>query len=191
MNFNEIFQKLKKNFPNISIFTLSDLKVLDNSILIPDYDLYNIAKFLKNEMSFEFLVFITAVDWAGSVNLAGYTTYKQGQPTKAQFAVHGKTWSFENKFELIYHLCCFSKGGRDLNDTRIYLRTRIPRDNPKISSLVPLYPTADWQEREIYDLFGVVFVGHPNLKRILLWDDFPKDSHPLRKDYIHQKDRYD
>jgi NADH-quinone oxidoreductase subunit C len=55
------------------------------------------------------------------------------------------------------------------------------RDNPTVPSLTGLYQGADIQEREIYDLMGIAFQGHPNLKRILLWEGF--DGHPLRKDF--------
>jgi NADH:ubiquinone oxidoreductase subunit C len=55
------------------------------------------------------------------------------------------------------------------------------RDNPTVPSLTGLYQGADIQEREIYDLMGIIFQGHPNLKRILLWEGF--DGHPLRKDF--------
>jgi len=56
------------------------------------------------------------------------------------------------------------------------------RDNPSLPSVVSLWRSADFQEREIYDLFGISFEGHPNLKRIVLWDGF--QGHPLRKDYL-------
>src|SRR4030042_798251 len=55
------------------------------------------------------------------------------------------------------------------------------RDNPAVTSVVGLWQGADLQEREIYDLMGITFIGHPNLKRIFLWDGFP--GHPLRKDF--------
>ncbi|MBI2321931.1 MAG: NADH-quinone oxidoreductase subunit C [Chloroflexi bacterium] len=54
-------------------------------------------------------------------------------------------------------------------------------DNPAVASVVAVWPTADWFEREVYDLFGIRFVGHPNLRRIILSDDW--EGHPLRKDY--------
>ena len=55
--------------------------------------------------------------------------------------------------------------------------------------MTPIWPGFDYQEREVFDLMGVEFLGHPNLKRIMMWDGFP--GHPLRKDYEHVKDRYD
>jgi NAD(P)H-quinone oxidoreductase subunit J len=63
----------------------------------------------------------------------------------------------------------------------IFVKTRIPRDEPVIRSVNDLWAAANWQERETYDMFGIVFEGHPDLRRILLTDDWV--GWPLRKDY--------
>lgn len=63
----------------------------------------------------------------------------------------------------------------------VFLKTELPRDEPVIETLTDLWPAADWQEREVYDMFGIEFVGHPDLRRILLSDDWV--GYPLRKDY--------
>jgi NADH/F420H2 dehydrogenase subunit C len=64
----------------------------------------------------------------------------------------------------------------------IVLKVRCPRDNCEVPSVVSLWRGADFQEREVYDLLGVVFIGHPNLKRLFLWEGF--QGHPLRRDYL-------
>jgi NADH-quinone oxidoreductase subunit C len=81
----------------------------------------------------------------------------------------------EPRFELNYHLLSLSR--RQV----LRLRTRVPGNDPVIQSVVPVWPTANWHEREIFDLFGIRFEGHPDLRRILLPDDW--EGHPLRKDY--------
>jgi len=64
----------------------------------------------------------------------------------------------------------------------VTLKVRIfTRDNPTVPSISGLYQGADWQEREVYDLMGIIFKGHPNLKRVFLWEGY--DGHPLRKDF--------
>ena len=80
-------------------------------------------------------------------------------------------------FELSYQLVSMEHNHSLLLKTRCY-----GRDNPTVPSVVGLWRGADFQEREIYDLMGIRFDGHPNLKRIVLWQGF--DGHPLRKDYL-------
>jgi NADH/F420H2 dehydrogenase subunit C len=80
-------------------------------------------------------------------------------------------------FELIYHLLSMRR------NHSIVLKTRcFGRDEPTAPSLVSLWQGADLQEREIWDLLGINFKGHPNMKRVLLWEGFP--GHPLRKDFL-------
>jgi NADH-quinone oxidoreductase subunit C len=81
----------------------------------------------------------------------------------------------EPRFELNYHLLSLSR--RDI----IRLRVRLPGDNAVVDSIVPVWPTANWHEREIFDLLGIRFEGHPNLRRLLMPDDW--EGYPLRKDY--------
>ncbi|SFU65177.1 NADH-quinone oxidoreductase subunit C [Alicyclobacillus macrosporangiidus] len=69
----------------------------------------------------------------------------------------------------------------------ICLKTRTDRDQAEIPSLFSVFPGVNWEEREIYDLLGVTFTGHPDLRRIMMWDDFK--GHPLRKDYNEWDER--
>ena len=70
-----------------------------------------------------------------------------------------------------------------MHNHSIVLKTRChDRENPSVPSVISLWQGADLQEREIYDLMGIRFEGHPNLKRLFLWDGF--QGHPLRKDYL-------
>lgn len=79
------------------------------------------------------------------------------------------------RFEVNYHLFSTS------HYQRLRLKVLVPEDDPKVESVTGIWKTADWHERETYDLFGVVFENHPDLRRILLPSDF--DGHALRKDY--------
>ena len=81
----------------------------------------------------------------------------------------------EPRFELNYQLVSIP------HRRRITLRVRVPGSDPAVDSLVPVWPGANWLEREIFDLFGIRFTGHPDLRRILLPDDF--EGHPLRRDF--------
>lgn len=82
----------------------------------------------------------------------------------------------DNKLEVVYHLYSIEKGG-----SAVVLKVHVDRDDPVVPSLVPVWPGADFQEREAYDMVGVRFDGHPDLRRILTWEGF--EGFPLRKDW--------
>jgi NADH-quinone oxidoreductase subunit C/D len=85
--------------------------------------------------------------------------------------------------EVVYHAYQLEGG------SALVFKVQLPRDNPVVASLVPLFPGADFQEREAWDLFGVRFEGHPDLRRILMWEGFA--GHPMRKDWqeaYHEED---
>jgi len=81
----------------------------------------------------------------------------------------------ERRLHVVYHLTSMTYR------RRVRLEVAVPADNPHVPTITSVYPTADWQEREAYDMFGVIFDGHPNLTRILMPDDW--EGHPQRKDY--------
>jgi len=84
---------------------------------------------------------------------------------------------YEDYFEVVYHLVSLS------HNHALTLKTRCDdKAKPEVPSVVDLWRSADFQEREIYDLMGITFTGHPNMKRLLLWEGF--EGHPLRKDYL-------
>ena len=80
-------------------------------------------------------------------------------------------------FEVVYHLSSFNRNHSAVLKTRAH-----GRKDPWVPSVVPVWKGADFQEREAWDLLGVRFEGHPNLKRIMMWEGFP--GHPLRKDFM-------
>ncbi len=87
------------------------------------------------------------------------------------------TVDYFDYFELVYHLTSMEHNHSLVVKTRCY-----GRENLAVPSIVSLYQGANFQEREIYDLMGIRFEGHPNMKRIFLWESF--QGHPLRKDYL-------
>lgn len=108
-------------------------------------------------LQFSFLVEITAVD------------YHPAEP----------------RYEVVYHLAClgeaYAQPGGAAPQRRLRLKMRVPEVDPWVPTLTGLWPAANWLEREVYDLFGIVFTDHPDLRRILTPDDWT--GHPLRKDY--------
>ncbi|NUQ36883.1 MAG: NADH-quinone oxidoreductase subunit D [Caldilineales bacterium] len=115
--------------------------------------LIEFALHLRNHAGFDYLSSLTAVDYLG---------------------FEGRTAA--DRFEVVYHLFDTKKGGDG-----VVLKVRLPENDPQAPSLVRVYPGADLQEREAYDLFGITFTGHPRLRRIFLWDGF--HGHPMRKDW--------
>ena len=81
----------------------------------------------------------------------------------------------EPRFEVVYHLASVRA------KQRLRVKVPVPETDPEVESLTPLWKGANWLEREVWDLFGIRFRGHPNLKRVLLYEEF--QGHPLRKDY--------
>ncbi len=81
----------------------------------------------------------------------------------------------ERRFHVVYQLTSMTYR------RQVRLEVAVPASEPRVPSVTAVYPTADWQERETYDMFGVLFDGHPNLTRILMPDDW--EGHPQRKDY--------
>ena len=85
----------------------------------------------------------------------------------------------EPRFEMVYHLYSLAK------NHRLRVKARVPEQPCEIDTLCPLWASANWMEREVWDLYGVRFTGHPDPRRILLYEEF--EGHPLRKDYPKER----
>jgi NADH-quinone oxidoreductase subunit C len=86
----------------------------------------------------------------------------------------------DEKIQVVYHLYSYA------HKHQIVLKVDLPRDNPKLMTVEGVWKVANWFEREVYDLFGVIFDGHSDLRRIMLPDDWV--GYPLRKDYVEQEE---
>ena len=143
------------------------LDAIDPYIVVEPGNLRPVCLFLRDEprLQFDMLNCITGVD------------YFEPDPAKAKKA------GFEPHVEVVYHLSSLVKRHR------FVIKVILPRwkddqegQLPEVPSVADIWRTADWHERETYDLVGIWFTGHPNLRRILLADDWV--GHPLRKDYV-------
>jgi NADH:ubiquinone oxidoreductase subunit C len=134
---------------------------------------------LRDAEGFNFLSDITAVDYLGwgDTGVSGYIGTPAGRDLNAPMTqgYQALPAAKPKRFAMNYHLLAISAEPR-----RLRLQTWLDEGEP-VASVIPVWPTADWHEREAWDLMGVAIDGHPNLKRILLDDDW--DGHPLRKDY--------
>ena len=148
------------------------------------------AKFLRDEMQFDFLSNATGVDWPDKevtekVKVTHTVTKTvDGIDTPAEETVEETRKSVQpGCLEAVYHLYSVALKQGPLT---IRMRTVNRTDQVELPSLTPIWRSAEFQEREIFDLFGIVFTGHPDLRRLLMWDGF-KD-HPMRRDYVEPDD---
>ncbi len=96
------------------------------------------------------------------------------------FAVDYLHWEEKaSRFEVVYNLYSLKLGHR------LFMKAQVPESDANIDSVASIWPAADWFEREVWDMMGITFKGHPNLKRILMYEGF--EGHPLRKDYPYNK----
>ena len=94
------------------------------------------------------------------------------------FAVDYLHWEEKAvRFEMVYNLYSLSK------NQRLFIKAQVSDPGPEIDSVTSIWPAANWYEREVWDMMGIVFKGHPNLKRLLMYEEFK--GHPLRKDYVY------
>lgn len=140
--------ELEKRFPNA---VKADDRAGYDGYLVETSNLVEVATALRDEMGYDYLSSVTAVD------------YYSDAPNANNF------------IEVVYHFYKSTGGGA------LELKVQTPRDKSVVPSITPVYPGADFQEREAYDLYGVTFEGHPDLRRILMWEGFA--GYPMRKDW--------
>jgi NADH/F420H2 dehydrogenase subunit C len=115
--------------------------------------------------------------WVSPESILDVVTFLKGEPgLDFNYLNHVTAVDFVEYFEMVYYLTSFQHNHSAVIKARVY-----GREEPSMPSIVGVWPGADFQEREIWDLMGVSFAGHPNLKRIMLWEGF--EGHPQRKDF--------
>ena len=197
MSGNSPSELLKSRFPNAVI--ASHHYRGDETVTVRKENLLEIAQALKEDPAFQmsFLMDLSAVDyltfgsqpqakgafvssgialkqpmnipdeepWAGPHQRAGTSSAAGTVPPRSP----------EPRFEVVYHF--FSLPLK----SRIRVKVPVEESDPMVASLTPLWASANWFEREVWDMYGIRFRGHPDLKRILMYEEFV--GHPLRKDY--------
>jgi NADH-quinone oxidoreductase subunit C len=163
-----------------------------NSLLIDAEHAFGVAKFLRDdaELALDFLSNVTGVDWLDKEVVEKVKVTKQvpkevdGVQTMVDEAVEETRKHVEPGYlEAVYHLFSMRK---KYGPVVIRMRTKNRTDQVELPSFTPVWRAGEYQEREVFDLYGIVFKGHPDLRRILMWDGF-KD-HPMRKDYVEPDD---
>jgi len=151
----------------------------ETTLVVEPGDLIEAATYLRDEEGFNFLSDITAVDYLGwgTHGVSGYIGTAAGRDlnTPMTQGYQATPQPKPKRFAMNYHLLAIGPEPR-----RVRLQAWLD-EGEAVPTVIPVWPTADWHEREAWDLMGVAIDGHPNLKRILLDDDW--EGHPLRKDY--------
>jgi len=180
MNASSLVGSVRDHFPEAVMS--SHIYRGDATVVLRRKFLIDVAQFLKEDpaLRMNYLIDVTAVD---------YSTFGK-RPAPAFFASSGVTASpspeipdedpwpgppGQSRFAVVYHFYSMTL------KHRLRLVVPVEEDVAELDSLTSLWPGANWLEREVWDMFGITFRGHPDLKRILMYEEF--EGHPLRKDY--------
>jgi NADH:ubiquinone oxidoreductase subunit C len=151
----------------------------ETTVVVDAPRLAEAASYLRDELGFDFLSDMTATDYLGwgSEGVSGYIGTPGGRDlnTPSTRGLQQLPRPKPRRFSVNYHLLAVRGGA-----PRVRLQAWVD-EGMTVPSLVSIWPTADWHEREAWDMMGIRFDGHPNLQRILMDDDW--EGHPLRKDY--------
>lgn len=181
----QIAARIAATVPGVAASVETNPAVRAQSSLVVDRDhALAVAQFLHDEpgLQFDYCSNVTGVDWLDA-------TLKE--KVRVKRVVNGVEQEFEETverrrpgyLEAVYHLYSMA-----LRHGPLILRQRAANrvEDTRLASLTPIWRSAEFQEREAFDLFGIVFTGHPDLRRILMWDGFA--DFPMRKDYVEPDD---
>src|SRR5271165_1234886 len=179
MTLEEIGSRLRAGVPGCQVeLVVNGSPSAQNSLLIDRQHGLAAARLLCDDLQLDFCSNVTAVDWPDR---------EKTEKIKASQIVDGVEKEIEQTvktavpgfLEVVYHL--YSMGNQE-GPVVVRMRTANRTDDVTLPSLTPVWRSAEFQEREAFDLFGVVFEGHPDLRRILMWEGFT--DHPMRRDYV-------
>ena len=185
----EILAAIKTALPEAGIeLILNPSPSAQHSFLLASKDALAIAVFLRDdqELALDYCSNATGVDWPGK---------EVAEKVKVTKVVDGVETAVEETIkriepgylEAVYHLYSMKQGPTDPGGPVVFrMRTANRTDQVELPSLTPVWRSVEFQEREIFDLYGIVFTGHPDLRRILMWDGF--EDHPMRRDYVDPDD---
>jgi len=181
----QIKARIEKSVPPVKLDILpNECPLGERSLLVEAGRAFDVARFLRDDaqLKLDYCSNVTGVDWPEA---------KIKTKVKKKVLVEGVETEVEETIEtlrsghleVVYHLYSMElKHGPVV----LKLRTENRADKTHLPSLTPLWRGAEFQEREIFDLYGVIFDGHPDLRRILMWDEF--EGFPMRKDYVAPDD---
>jgi len=185
LSLEAIKSQIEQAIPGAKLeFVKNDAPSAQHSLRVDNASGLAVAKYLRDEPSlrFDYASNVTGVDWP-ELELSEKIKVKQVVDGVEKEVEEVKKTIRPGYLETVYHLYSMELKHGPLI---IRLRTGNRTDQTHLPSLTPIWRGAEFQEREIFDLYGIVFDGHPDLRRILMWDGF-KDF-PMRKDYVEPDD---
>jgi NADH-quinone oxidoreductase subunit C len=155
-----------------------------HSLILDNEHALEAAQFLRDDpaLRLDFCSNVTGVDWLDTEVSEKLKTKKLVDGVETEVEEVKKT-TLPGRLEAVYHLFSMEKKH---GPVVLRLRTGNRKDQVSVPSLTPVWRSAEFQEREIFDLYGILFEGHPDLRRLLMWDEFA--DHPMRKDYVPPAD---
>lgn len=185
----EILAAIKSALPDAGLeLVLNSSPCAQHSLRVAAKDMVAVASFLRADpvLALDFCSNATGVDWPGKEisEKVKVTKVVEGEQTVVEETIKRVEPGY---LEAVYHLFSMKNGPTDPGGPVVLrMRTANRTDQVELPSLTPVWRSAEFQEREIFDLFGIVFTGHPDLRRILMWDGF--EDHPMRRDYVDPDD---
>jgi len=181
MNPSSLIELVKDRFPD-AVSAYHSYRG-DETVVLRRAFLLEVARFLKEDSAFQmnFLMDLTAVDYSAfgkSPTPAFFASSGVAASPSSQILDEEDPWPGppgEARFVVTYHFYSL------VHKHRLRLVVPVEENDAELDSVTPLWDGANWLEREVWDMFGIQFRGHPDLKRILMYDEF--EGHPLRKDY--------
>jgi NADH-quinone oxidoreductase subunit C len=185
MNLEKIKSDIEAAIPGCRLqIVLNSSPSGQHSLLLDREHAVEIAKFLRDdpELLLDYCSNVTGVDWLDT-EISEKVKVKQLVDGVEQEVEEVRKTRSPGYLEVVYHLYSMEKKHGPL---ALRQRTANRTDEITLPSFTPVWRSAEFQEREIFDLYGIIFKGHPDLRRILMWDEF--EDHPMRKDYVEPND---
>ena len=185
MNLEASKSEIEANVPGCQLEIIPNTSPsAQHSLLVDAAHAFAVASFLRDGAAtrFDYCSNVTGIDWPVKEVSTKVKTKKivDGVEKDVDEVLKTQTGGF---LEAVYHLYSMEERQGPLI---LRMRTEDRADRVHLPSLTPLWRSADFQEREIFDLFGIIFDGHPDLRRLLMWEGFV--DHPMRKDYVDPDD---
>lgn len=180
-----LLTRLRAALPEAQVAIEPNPAVPAQSSLVVDRDqAVTVARWLRDDpqLRLDYCSNVTGVDWLETTSTEKVRVRRvvDGAEQEVEESVERRQPGY---LEVVYHLYSMALGHGPLV---LRQRTRNRVDDTRVASLTPVWRSAEFQEREVFDLFGVRFAGHPDLRRILMWEEF--EDYPMRKDYVEPDD---